>query len=189
MTASPIPFSLLRIEPLPGYTPAVGRLVGMLEYARATTFTALDGLKIEELDYLHDDRSNSIGALLALARSREGWRELCAGHRDRVEWLRNKFGENTPDEVWLQELGGEGDWKVICTDLRILTRNSPERAAWKGSGLTGFFSPQLSAGALLESSPERRQDLPDLQTQADRTPVGKGFLLPKAGQVFTELEP
>src|SRR3954464_7427370 len=57
--------SLLRIEPLPGYSPAVGRLVGMLLYARATTIAAVDGLTLTELDHLHDDRSNSIGALLA----------------------------------------------------------------------------------------------------------------------------
>ena len=57
--------SLLRIEPIPGYTPAVGRLVGILAYARATTIAAVDGLSVAELDHLHDDRSNSIGALLA----------------------------------------------------------------------------------------------------------------------------
>jgi uncharacterized damage-inducible protein DinB len=57
--------SLLRIEPLPGYSPAVGRLIGMLEYARATTLAAVEGLTQNELDHLHDDRSNSIGALLA----------------------------------------------------------------------------------------------------------------------------
>jgi hypothetical protein len=57
--------SLLRIEPLPGYSPAVGRLVGILLYARATTIAAVDGLTLTELDHLHDDRSNSIGALLA----------------------------------------------------------------------------------------------------------------------------
>lgn len=55
----------LRIEPLPGYTPAIGRLVGILAYARSTTIAAVDGMTIPELDHLHDDRSNSIGALLA----------------------------------------------------------------------------------------------------------------------------
>lgn len=55
----------LRIGPLPGYAPAIGRLVGMLAYARATTIAAVDGMTIAELDHLHDDRSNSIGALLA----------------------------------------------------------------------------------------------------------------------------
>jgi uncharacterized damage-inducible protein DinB len=37
----------------------------MLLYARATTIAAVDGLTLTQLDYLHDDRSNSIGALLA----------------------------------------------------------------------------------------------------------------------------
>lgn len=61
----PLPLPSYRIEPLAGYTPAIGRLVGMLAYARCTTLAAVDGLSVAELDRLHDDRSNSIGALLA----------------------------------------------------------------------------------------------------------------------------
>jgi len=37
----------------------------MLTYARSTTFAAVDGLTLAELDHLHDAQSNSIGALLA----------------------------------------------------------------------------------------------------------------------------
>jgi uncharacterized damage-inducible protein DinB len=55
----------LRIEPIAGYTPTIGRLVGMLTYARSTTFAAVEGLTTEELDHLHDAGSNSIGALLS----------------------------------------------------------------------------------------------------------------------------
>jgi uncharacterized damage-inducible protein DinB len=55
----------LRIEAIPGYTPAIGRLVGMLTYARATTLAAVEGLTTAQLDHLHDAKSNSIGALLA----------------------------------------------------------------------------------------------------------------------------
>ena len=54
-----------RILPFPGYTPTVGRLVAMLSYARQTTLNAVDGLTPAQLDHLHDERSNSIGALLA----------------------------------------------------------------------------------------------------------------------------
>lgn len=54
-----------RIEPLPGYTPTIGRLVGMLRYARKPTLAAVEGLSIAQLDHLYDDASNSIGALLA----------------------------------------------------------------------------------------------------------------------------
>lgn len=37
----------------------------MLSYARHTTLRAVEGLTREQLDHLHDERSNSIGALLA----------------------------------------------------------------------------------------------------------------------------
>ena len=57
--------SPLRIEPVPGYTPSIGRLVGMLTYARQTTIAAVEGLTPKALDHLHDAQSNSIGALLA----------------------------------------------------------------------------------------------------------------------------
>lgn len=57
--------SPLRIEPIAGYSPSIGRLVGMLTYARSTTLIAVDGLTVAELDHLHDANSNSIGALLA----------------------------------------------------------------------------------------------------------------------------
>jgi uncharacterized protein DUF664 len=54
-----------RLEPLPGYAPTVGRLVGILLYARKTTLAAVEGLGMAELDHLQDGSSNSIGALLA----------------------------------------------------------------------------------------------------------------------------
>jgi uncharacterized damage-inducible protein DinB len=57
--------SPLKIEPIAGYSPTIGRLVGMLSYARSTTLAAVEGLTIAELDHLHDAESNSIGALLA----------------------------------------------------------------------------------------------------------------------------
>ena len=54
-----------RLEPLTGYTPTIGRLVGILLYARQTTLAAVEGLSIPELDHQQDGSSNSIGALLA----------------------------------------------------------------------------------------------------------------------------
>lgn len=57
--------SPLRIEPITGYSPTIGRLVGMLTYVRSTTLAAVEGLTLSELDHLHDAESNSIGALLA----------------------------------------------------------------------------------------------------------------------------
>jgi len=63
-SSSKIP-SPLRIEPIAGYSPTIGRLVGILSYARSTTLAAVDRLTMAELDHLQDAESNSIGALLA----------------------------------------------------------------------------------------------------------------------------
>jgi len=55
---------LYLIGDLPGFTPQIGRLVSMMNYARYTTLSAVEDLSVDQLDYLHDSPSNSIGALL-----------------------------------------------------------------------------------------------------------------------------
>ncbi len=55
---------LFLIGDVPGFTPQIGRLVSMMNYARHTTLSDVDGMTVEQLDYLHDSESNSIGALL-----------------------------------------------------------------------------------------------------------------------------
>jgi len=99
-----------RLEPLPGYAPTIGRLVGILLYARHTTLAAVEGLSIAELDHLQDDSSNSIGALLAhIAAVERGYQCIT-------------FEERTPSAVeeaaWAPalKLGAEG---------RRLLRNEP----------------------------------------------------------------
>ena len=78
-----MPPTSIRIEPLVGYTPTIGRLVGMLGYARETTLAAVEGLGVTELDHVHDDRSNSIAALLAhIAVSERGYQ--CLTFEDRA---------------------------------------------------------------------------------------------------------
>jgi uncharacterized damage-inducible protein DinB len=56
---------IVRIEPTPGFSPTIGRLVSMLTDVRSGTLAAVAGLSMEQLDHLHDASSNSIGALLA----------------------------------------------------------------------------------------------------------------------------
>ncbi|OPA73680.1 integrase [Paenibacillus selenitireducens] len=46
------------------FTPQIGRLVSMMNYARLTTLNTVKGLNTNQLDYLHDSESNSIGSLL-----------------------------------------------------------------------------------------------------------------------------
>jgi len=55
---------ILLITDIPGYTPQISRLVSMMNYARFTTLDAVKNLSQEQLDFLLDSQSNSIGALL-----------------------------------------------------------------------------------------------------------------------------
>src|SRR5664279_4639590 len=56
--------NLFLIGDISGFTPQIARLVSMMNYVRSTTLSAVEGLRVSELDYLHDSQSNSIGALL-----------------------------------------------------------------------------------------------------------------------------
>jgi uncharacterized damage-inducible protein DinB len=47
-----------------GYAPEVGRLVCAMDRARSRTLDAVSGLTTAQLDHLHDEKSNTIGALL-----------------------------------------------------------------------------------------------------------------------------
>ncbi|SDX31702.1 DinB family protein [Paenibacillus sp. CF384] len=52
------------ITDIPGFTPQISRLLSMMNYARHTTVESVQDLTQEQLDYLLDPQSNSIGALL-----------------------------------------------------------------------------------------------------------------------------
>ena len=85
--------SLYLIGELPGFTPQIGRLVSMLNYARHTTISAVAGLGIKELDYLDDAQSNSIGALLShIAAAEVGYQAASFFGRDLNEQERQEWG-------------------------------------------------------------------------------------------------
>ena len=52
------------IGPKEGYTPQIGTLVSMMNWMRGTILRPVRGMSVKELDYLHDENSNSIGAML-----------------------------------------------------------------------------------------------------------------------------
>lgn len=53
-----------KISELKDYTPQIGHLVSMMDYARKTTLDAVQGMSTEELNFLANEDGNSIGALL-----------------------------------------------------------------------------------------------------------------------------
>lgn len=52
------------IGPKEGFSPQIGTLVSMMNWMRDTVLRSVKGMKQEELDYLHDPKSNTIGAML-----------------------------------------------------------------------------------------------------------------------------
>ena len=52
------------VKDIPGFTPHIGRLVSMMNYARVTTLHAVRDLSIEQLDCVPAGFGNSIAALL-----------------------------------------------------------------------------------------------------------------------------
>jgi uncharacterized damage-inducible protein DinB len=52
------------LGPREGFSPQVGTLVSMLNWMRAAILQPIQGLTMAQLDHLHDEKANSIGALL-----------------------------------------------------------------------------------------------------------------------------
>jgi uncharacterized damage-inducible protein DinB len=61
--ADPDP-GLTIIGPREGYTPQIGTLVSMMAFCRSAVVRSVKGLSPDQLDFLLDDKANSIGALL-----------------------------------------------------------------------------------------------------------------------------
>lgn len=64
--ANPLPPAegLYVIGPIEGFSPQIGTLVSMLNYNRQTIIDTVKSLTMEQLDYLYDPNSNTIGALI-----------------------------------------------------------------------------------------------------------------------------
>ena len=52
------------VGPRKGFSPQIGTLVSMLTWMRSAILEPVQGLTLTPLDYLHDSKANSIGALL-----------------------------------------------------------------------------------------------------------------------------
>jgi len=118
---------LYLIGDVPGFTPQIGRLVSMMNYCRHTTLAAVADLKVDELDYLHDPQSNSIGALLShIAATEVGYQAATFYARDLNEAERHEWGAALDlGERARREIGGhELDYYVSrLVQVRAKTLN------------------------------------------------------------------
>ena len=167
-----------------GFTPEVGRLVSMLNYVRHTTLAAIAGLGLDELDYLHDAQSNSIGALLAhIAAAEAGYqaatfygRELNA--REKEEWeAALALGDSARREIRGHELSYYASRleQVRATTLSELGRRDDdwlqeETAFGNGQRVNNYFKWFHVLGHELN----HRGQIRWLRTRASRQPSGAG---------------
>ena len=85
--------NLYLIGDVPGFTPQIGRLVSMMNHVRVTTLSAVARLQLDELDYIYDRRSNSIGALLLhIAAAEVGYQAHTFYGRDLTKEERDEWG-------------------------------------------------------------------------------------------------
>jgi len=64
------------IGPKKGYSPQIGTLVSMMDWMRMIILSPVRGMTVEDLDYLVDERANTIGAMLWHLASTERFYQL-----------------------------------------------------------------------------------------------------------------
>jgi uncharacterized damage-inducible protein DinB len=119
---------LYLIRDIEGFTPEISRLISMMTWARATTLQSVRDLSVEQLDYLLDEQSNSIGAILLHAAAVEVAYQ--------VTTFDNRVLSDQEKEQWgaALDLGGRGrieikgrplsDYIAILNDVRQNTLNA-----------------------------------------------------------------
>ena len=64
------------IGPRKGFSPQVGTLVSMMDWMRLVVLRPVQKMTVEQLDYLHDPKANTIGALLLHLAATEKYYQL-----------------------------------------------------------------------------------------------------------------
>jgi hypothetical protein len=64
------------IGPKSGYSPQIGTLVSMMDWMRSVILGPVRGMTVDQLDYLHDANSNSIGSMLLHLAATERYYQL-----------------------------------------------------------------------------------------------------------------
>ena len=95
------------IGPKEGYSPQVGTLVSMLNWMRMVVLNSINNMSVDDLDYLHDSKSNTIGALLFHLAATEAYYQ--------ANTFEGRMDYNDREKViWgaASELGDEGRSKI-----------------------------------------------------------------------------
>jgi hypothetical protein len=109
------------IGPLKGYSPQIGTLVSMMNWMRMVVLSSVQGMDQQELDYLHDSNSNTIGAMLLHLAATEIF------YQGNTFEGRTEFSE-AEKKRWsaAMELGDEGRNVIKGNDLKFYLDNLKE---------------------------------------------------------------
>jgi uncharacterized damage-inducible protein DinB len=102
------------IGPRKGFTPHIGTMVSMMSWMRGPVLRTARGLTTEQLDYLHDEKSNSIGAMLLHLAATEKYYQLHTfGNMEWGSW------DKAVSEKWdtAMNLGKEAREKIKGNNL------------------------------------------------------------------------
>lgn len=100
------------IGPKEGFSPQVGTLVSMMNWMRTTVLRPVTGMTKEELDYLYDKKSNTIGSMLLHLAATEIFYQVNTfeGRQDYNEEEKAKWGA-------AMQLGNAGRKAIKGNDL------------------------------------------------------------------------
>lgn len=104
------------IGPREGFSPHLGTLVAMMTWMRHVLLSSVNHLSVDELDYLVDKRSNSIGALLLHLAALERQYQLST-----FNWSARDGAEKVNWEAALQ-LGNSGRSEIRGNNLDYYTK-------------------------------------------------------------------
>ena len=100
-----------------------------------------------------------------------------------VVHLKEKFGANTEDAVWMNSLAEEHDWFIVTADLNI-GKNPHEIEAWKQAGHTIFFlKPGWLKMNFWDQAHKFVKCFPEIIKAAGRARQGSSFIISVNGRI------
>lgn len=102
------------IGPMKGFSPQIGTMLSMMNWMRTPVLRTAQGLTTEQLDYLHDEKSNTIGAMLLHLAATERYYQL--NTFDNMKW---GSWDKSIKEKWdtAMSLGKEARQKIKGNNL------------------------------------------------------------------------
>jgi PIN like domain len=107
---------------------------------------------------------------------------LLLGPDHSAHHLKDQYAANTPDEVWMKDLGTQPGWVIISGDSAI-SRNPHEVKAWKEAGHPIFFlKPAWMHLSGWEQASKLFHRFPEILNLAAKAKPGDAFQVPVKGE-------